>query len=215
MKKELIAIGVLLVINLIVTAIFVSILPDQVPLHFGQAGEVDRIGSKYMNFATFALWAGLAILSIWDAKTNDRGNSRSVLLFGVAAQIFAVGFSIFIALNQLSFNAEAASSLSFNMSQMAAITIGILLVIAGNLMPKTTMNSTFGIRLPWSMESDEVWQKTQRLGGYVSIVCGLILIVCGIVVPAASQFIAILIVMTVWTVACVGISFAVYKRERA
>ncbi|MEG0758500.1 MAG: SdpI family protein [Raoultibacter sp.] len=214
MKKEYVAIGVLLAINLIVTAVFVSILPDQVPIHFGKAGVADRMGSKYMNFLVLALWLGIAILSIWDAKTNDRGNSRSVLLLGVATQVFAVCFDVFIALNQLAFNAEAASSLSFNMSQMSAIALGILLVIAGNLMPKTTMNSTFGIRLPWSTKSDDIWQKTQRLCGYVSIVCGLVAIVCGIVVPVSESFTAIMIVMALWAMVCVGISYVVYKRER-
>ena len=54
MKKGYIAVGVLFAIDVAVTAAFVAIMPDQVPVHF-TGGEIDRIGSRFESFTVPAL----------------------------------------------------------------------------------------------------------------------------------------------------------------
>lgn len=215
MKKYEKAIIVLAAINLIVTAVFISIMPDQVAVHFGPGGEADQIGSKYQLFIMAAGAILLGILSIADARTTERSNKLTKLKIGIGAQVLFIGITVVGCLIVLSpNNAETSSSSMLNMSKVSALVIGILLVIFGNLMPKSTRNSTFGIRLPWSMESDEIWRKTQRLGGYVTILCGLALIVFGILLDGSQVFVAITIAMALWALACGTISYVVYRQER-
>lgn len=215
MKKYEKAIIVLAAINLIVTAAFISIMPDQVAVHFGPGGEADQIGSKYQLFIMAAGAILLGILSIADARTTERSNKLTKLKIGIGAQVLFIGITVVGCLIVLSpNNAETSSSSMLNMSKVSALVIGILLVIFGNLMPKSTRNSTFGIRLPWSMESDEIWRKTQRLGGYVTILCGLALIVFGILLDGSQVFVAITITMALWALACGTISYVVYRQER-
>lgn len=163
MKKYYTIIVILAAINLLVTAAFISILPDQVPVHFGTNGEGNRIGSKYENLAFAAIAIGLAVLSIADSRTGERNNKKTVAYVGIAAQLLLIGTSAFIAQDQLATSAASASTLlGFDMSQFGAIAMGITLVVFGNLMPKTTINSTFGIRLPWTTKNDEAWQRSHR-----------------------------------------------------
>ena len=51
----------------------------------------------------------------------------------------------------------------------------------GNYLPKLRRNTTTGIRLPWTLRDDEIWDRTHRFAAPVWVVCGLLLIVCGLI----------------------------------
>ena len=46
----------------------------------------------------------------------------------------------------------------------------------GNYMPKLKVNHTVGIRLPWTLQSEDNWHKTHRLAGKLWVLGGLILL---------------------------------------
>ena len=52
-----------------------------------------------------------------------------------------------------------------NMPMAATILIGLLYIIIGNVMPKLRFNYVAGIRTPWTLSDERVWDKTHRLGG--------------------------------------------------
>ena len=54
--------------------------------------------------------------------------------------------------------------------------VGILLVVAGNVLPRLRPNSALGIRTRWTLRDETVWMKTHRAGGYFLFVFGLTLI---------------------------------------
>jgi len=60
------------------------------------------------------------------------------------------------------------------------IPIGLLLLILGNLMGKLRKNFFIGIRTPWTLASDEVWSRTNRLGGRLFVLGGLAVIACSL-----------------------------------
>lgn len=89
---------------------------------------------------------------------------------------------------------------------------GVLFVIIGNYLPKCKMNSTIGIKIPWTYSSEENWNKTHRFGGKVWVLCGLFMI-CTIFMPTniggivlISLFLVMIIVPTVY-------SYHFYKKE--
>jgi uncharacterized membrane protein len=63
------------------------------------------------------------------------------------------------------------------MVRMICVAIGVMLVLLGNIMPKTQPNGLAGIRLPWLGDA-VVWQKTQRLGGLLLMAGGFVLLAC-------------------------------------
>jgi uncharacterized membrane protein len=54
--------------------------------------------------------------------------------------------------------------------------MGVLFVVMGNLLGKVTRNFFVGIRTPWTLANEEVWNRTHRLGGKLFVVAGLVVV---------------------------------------
>ena len=63
-----------------------------------------------------------------------------------------------------------------NPSIFVSALLGLIFVMMGNYMPKLKVNHTVGIRLPWTLQSEDNWHKTHRLAGKLWVVGGLILL---------------------------------------
>jgi len=51
--------------------------------------------------------------------------------------------------------------------------VAVLLTIIGNFMGQFRHNYFVGIKTPWTLANEEVWQRTHRLGGRIWVLCGL------------------------------------------
>ena len=51
--------------------------------------------------------------------------------------------------------------------------VGLLFILIGNYMPKCKQNYTTGIKVPWTLHSQENWNRTHRLAGWVWIIGAL------------------------------------------
>ena len=63
------------------------------------------------------------------------------------------------------------------MLMIVGLAVGTLFIIVGNYLGKTRSNFFIGIRTPWTLSSDSVWQKTHRLAGKLFMLSGLIIVV--------------------------------------
>lgn len=213
MKKSLVWAGILLAVNVVATVVFLIILPDQVPLHFGVSGEANRFGSKYENLVFLALAFGFGTFFALLAKFGDEGNRTAMAKLNIAMQgVFAL-VGVLIGLNQLSYGdgAGAASASSADTSQISALVIGATFVIMGSLMPKSTRNGAFGIRMPWTQKSDEAWRRAHRFGGPVTIAAGALMVLAGLVFAGLVAFTIMAIVFVAWVVACFVGSYLICK----
>ena len=59
------------------------------------------------------------------------------------------------------------------MGMFAYIIMGIVFVSIGNYLPKCKQNYTAGIKIPWTLNSTENWNRTHRLAGWLYILCGI------------------------------------------
>ena len=91
---------------------------------------------------------------------------------------------------------------------IAPMILGIILIICGNYMPKSKQNYTIGIKLPWTLNSAENWNKTHHFAGYVWIICGVAMIVNGIL---KLWFLGIILIAIMVILPCVY-SFYLYKK---
>lgn len=83
-----------------------------------------------------------------------------------------------------------------NVMVIVSLFVGFLLIIIGNYLPKTKRNYTVGIKLPWTLNSDENWNKTHRLAGYFFIIGGILFLLTSFLGNNHLIF-AILIVITI------------------
>lgn len=62
---------------------------------------------------------------------------------------------------------------------------GLLLIVTGNYLPKARRNHFVGIRTPWTLADERVWDKTHRFAGPVLMLGGVAIAVATFVVPPA------------------------------
>ncbi|MDR3643349.1 MAG: SdpI family protein [Candidatus Doudnabacteria bacterium] len=91
--------------------------------------------------------------------------------------------------------------------------VGLLLVLLGNFMGKIKRNWFVGVRTPWTLSSENVWVKTNRFGGFMMVLFGLLIILSPFLPKTAALplFIAGAILATVGTFVY---SFVIYKKEQ-
>jgi len=99
-------------------------------------------------------------------------------------------------------------------NSVCTILIGTLLIILGNYMPKARVNALYGLRTKWSMANDHVWQKSQRFGGFSSVICGIVLFLLGVFVRKWLLLWMLLIVM-IWGITSVAMSYVFYRKDCA
>jgi uncharacterized membrane protein len=59
--------------------------------------------------------------------------------------------------------------------RLLPVAIGLLLIGIGVLLPKARANWFIGIRTPWTLSSDRVWERTHRVSGVVMIITGVLI----------------------------------------
>ena len=59
---------------------------------------------------------------------------------------------------------------------IAMLAVGALLMVLGNYMGKLRKNFFIGIRTPWTLASDAVWERTHRLAGWLFVAAGLVMV---------------------------------------
>ena len=75
--------------------------------------------------------------------------------------------------------------------QLTFVLVGTLLVSVGNLLPTTRPNVLVGIRTRRSLRSRQFWMEINRVGGYVAVALGVVVIVAalGLGAPLVGQVI--------------------------
>lgn len=98
-------------------------------------------------------------------------------------------------------------------SWMTAV-FGVMFAAIGNYMPKTKMNSTMGIKVPWAYSSEENWNATHRFAGQAWVIGGLLMLF-GTVLPESAAIVLVFTAMAVLCVLPVWYSWRFYRKERA
>ena len=70
-------------------------------------------------------------------------------------------------------------------SRLMALVLGALLIVAGNVLGKIRSNYTMGIRTPWTLADERVWDKTHRFGGWAFVVGGALVLIATFALPPA------------------------------
>lgn len=164
---------VLIVLAALVGMLFYTQLPDPMPSHWNAAGQIDDFMPKFwgvflMPLLTAALTALLtAIPAIDPLKAN-------IAQFRGLYNAFIVGFVVYM-LYVYGLTLAAALGYSFNMTLMLLPVMGLLFIGIGYLMKSAKRNFFIGIRTPWTLSSDSVWDETHKLGAKTFMVSGVII----------------------------------------
>ena len=190
-KNSKISIIASLVILIIFNALFYNKMPDQLPTHWNFQGQADDYSSKFQ--AMVMIQGFLVLMNLFlcfmldnDPK-NERQNNFLMTLTKLSMPIMMIVIYVITIL--------AGLGREVNTSVIISLLMGVLFIAIGNYMPKVKRNYTVGIKLPWTLNSDENWRRTHRLGGICFILMGLCFFATPFVKSELIIFIPIAIVL--------------------
>lgn len=182
-------------------------LPEQIPTHWNLAGEVDDYTPKPWGVLILPLAAVFVFVVMKLIPVISPKGFRTDQFTGVV-NIFTVtlvGFMSAVALLVL----LAATGRNVHMNEMIFAGVGILFIILGNYLGKVRKNFFLGIRTPWTLASDEVWNRTHRLGGWIFVLIGFFLFLNAFIRLPEGFLIGSIVVVALVPVVY---SFVLYRR---
>lgn len=171
-RKYYIMGAALIAVVLASTAVAYPHLPNTIPTHWDAHGNVNGWSAKWTLFATvpgmmtaiLLLFAALPWLS---PKHFEVDSFRSTYLYIMVMILAMMAYAHALTL---------AAGLSWMVDVGRAIEGGVCLLIAllGNVMGKVRRNFYVGIRTPWTIANEQVWNATHRFAAKTFFVGGLL-----------------------------------------
>ena len=149
-----------------------SQLPNQISIHFNAAGQANNFQSKVL--AVFGLPLFLLLVHLFVIFVIGRDPKNSAMNEKMVRVIYWLTPIVSLSISYLIYSKALGSTT--NPSVFVSALLGLIFVIMGNYMPKLKVNHTVGIRLPWTLQSEDNWHKTHRLAGKLWVLGGLILL---------------------------------------
>jgi uncharacterized membrane protein len=149
-------------------------LPAQVPVHWDLHGQVNGTlprlwGAAFPALIILAL-AGLTVLlpliSPRQFEIQPFAGAYGVMMLAIQGMMLAVGLAVLL----------AGAGYALPIPAIALLAVGVLLMVLGNYMGKLRKNFFIGIRTPWTLASDAVWERTHRLAGWLFMAVGLVMV---------------------------------------
>ena len=173
--KTLLITSIIILLPIVAGLILWDQLPDRIPTHWNAAGQVDQYSSK--AFAVFGL-PGIMLAVQWlcmlGTAADPKKANHSDKILHLVLWIIPVLSALLSALTY-----AVALGKEVRMEVVMPVFIGLVLAIIGNYLPKCKQSYTIGIKLPWTLDSEENWNRTHRFAGRLWLVCGLALMLTG------------------------------------
>ena len=172
-KKTIFLTSIFVFIPMIVGLILWNKLPEQIPVHFNAAGNADQYGPKAFVVLgiPLLLWvlhllSGFLILA--DPKRQNINDKVFLLILYTVP-----GVGIFSSVLMY----PTALNIPVSVNMIGSLFVGIVFLFVGNYLPKSKQNYTVGIKLPWTLNDTENWNKTHRFAGVLWTLCGVALLI--------------------------------------
>jgi uncharacterized membrane protein len=202
--------ALLIVIMAIASVIAYPRLPERVPIHWDLHGQTNRWQSRghavlFLPIAAVVLWGVLRALPSIDPRRANYSKFQPTYEFMVGATLTV------IALIHLAVLASGIG-MPIAIHRVIPIALGIILLAIGNQLPRARSNWWFGIRTPWTLSNDRVWERTHRVGGYLMTVAGVV-IALGVFIPGRIEPPLVIACVAASTLGSIIYSYFAWKQE--
>jgi uncharacterized membrane protein len=203
---------VLVAIATIASIIAYPKLPDRVPTHFDIGGQPNAYGPKWVPTIIFPVM----ILVLWGIMRGlpkiDPRRANYAKMQDTYDLVVNLTLSMVTALHLLVLAGTMGSNVPF--VRLIPAVVGVSFIAIGNLLPRAKPNWWFGIRTPWTLSNDRVWERTHRVGGYVMTAIGLLAIVSAFVGTEVA-LVTFVVLAGIMTLGLIVYSYFAWKQETA
>jgi len=202
---------VLLLSSVGVGVYYYDSIPEQMVTHWNAAGEADGYMEK--DIGLFLMPAAMIVLLLFfyliphidpkkeNIKKFDRYYEGFIFLF-----MFFLAYIHFLS---VAWNLGYV----FEINRLTAPALGILFIYLGMLCGKSKQNWFIGIRTPWTLSSERVWERTHNIAKDLFMGIGALWIVIGLLAPAYILYLVGLLIVS--ALILFVDSYFEYKKELA
>ena len=166
---------ILLLVSVFAGVLLWNRLPDPMASHWDVNDQVNGTMPRFWGvFLTPLISLGMFLLfllipAIDPLKTN-------IAKFRDAFNLFIVFMVLFLVYVQGLMLAWNLGFTNFRMSISLMPALGLLFIMVGFMIRKAKRNFFIGIRTPWTLSNDKVWDETHRLGSWLFMGSGVLAI---------------------------------------
>ena len=205
-KKEIILTTVICLLPMLAGLLLYSRLPDTIATHFGFNGEANGWSSKaFTVFGLPAFMAGVNLLLHFGLGTDPKKQNMNTALRNISiwsVPVLSVLVSAFVLSKALGYDSR--------IEIIMPLLMGLLFILIGNYLPKTKQSYTMGIKLPWTLASEENWNRTHRMAGFLWVVGGVLMILLTLLKLWTSWI--LFAIITVMVLVPTIYSYSLYKK---
>ena len=188
MRSSYIISLIIILASFLISIYFYPQMPDKLASHWNAQGEVNGYLSKGIGLFLMPV-ISIILLAVFVIVPKIDPLRANIEKFREYFDTFVLGIVIFmfyIYMLTIMWNL----GVTFNMTLLIIPPIGLIFFCAGVLAENSEMNWFIGIRTPWTLSDERVWKKTNRLGGKIFKVSGIIAIL-SILIPGYEVFLVI------------------------
>lgn len=171
-KDSIISIIASILLVVIFNILFYDKMPAELPTHWNFQGQADDYSSKFHAMVVIQGFLVLMNAFLCFMLDNDPRNKRQNNFVMTLSKLAMPAIMLVV----YTITVMVGLGRDINVSVIIPLFVGLLFIAIGNYFPKIKRNYTMGIKLPWTLNSDENWRRTHRLGGICFIIIGLSLI---------------------------------------
>jgi uncharacterized membrane protein len=203
--------GLFIAATVVISFLVFERLPERMPSHWSASGEVDgytsrTVGAFLLPVVALAIWGLLRFLPRIDPRRQNYQKFQGMYDLLIVA---VIGFLCVMHLGILAFSLGYPIAVD----RLIMASVAVLLIVLGNLLPRARPNWFVGLRTPWTLSSDRVWERTHRAGGYVFLAAGLTMLGTVLLVPAYAFHVVTGAAVFI-TLFVLGYSYFAWRQER-
>jgi uncharacterized membrane protein len=207
-RSELIAVGIVVILFAVGIYVYPQ-LPDTLASHWNAQGQVNGYMSKFWGlFLLPILSVGLVLLFVAIPRIDPlKANIEKFRTFYDRFVVLFMAFFFYFYLLTILWN----MGVQYNFNQVLAPAFGGLFYYIGVMIEHAKRNWFIGIRTPWTLSSENVWDKTHAIGAKLFKIVGVIVLL-GVLFPNYTIFFVLVPVLVV-AVYLIVYSYFAYQRE--
>ncbi len=209
-KSEIITFGII-ILSFAIGIYFYPQMPEKMASHWNAQGQVDGYTSRFWGlFLMPIISVGMLLLFILIPRIDPlKSNIQQFRKYYDGFVVLIIVFLFYLYLLTIFWN----TGYTFNIIIFLSPAFAILFYYAGILIENAKRNWFIGIRTPWTLSSDKVWDKTHKIGGKLFKIAGIVALLA-IFFQSYAIFIIVVpvIIVSIYTVVY---SYFEYQKENS
>lgn len=212
MKNSTLAILLIIALSLVIGITLYPIMPATMASHWNAAGEVNGYMGKFWGLFLMPL-ISIVLLALFLLIPKIDPLKENIAKFRDSFERFIVLIELFFF---YAYILTIFSNLGFKLNVVTAIipALAVLFYFVGDLIGKSKRNYFIGIRTPWTLSNDEVWDKTNELGGKLFKAAAIISLI-GLLFPNKIGLLIAIVPILAAAIYTVTYSYFVWRKTKS